>query len=103
MDFLNDLDKMYDFMTMNRDEFLKSYPYLTTYDYYKTYSMITPEVLADLMRDAENVYIENLNDRDTGLVITGAQFKEAISDYAQDILSFDEYREYIEICESMGV
>lgn len=54
------------------------------------------------MRRAENVHIENLNGRDTGLAITGEQLKEAINDYACQHLTEEELEEYEDICNSMA-
>lgn len=59
--------------------------------------------LADLMRRAENVYIENLNGRETGFAVTGEQLKEVVNNCAYYFLTSAEYEEFIEICNSMGV
>lgn len=36
--FINDIEKMHDFMILNMDEFLLSYSYLNENDYYATYN-----------------------------------------------------------------
>lgn len=36
--FINDIEKMHDFMILNMDEFLFSYSYLNENDYYATYN-----------------------------------------------------------------
>lgn len=101
--FIHDLDKMYDFFRMSKDAFLESYSYLTKFDYYKTLDMITPEVLADLMREAENLHIEDMNGRPYTWNVNGEQLKTVISDYANTHLSVGGYADFIELCDSMGI
>lgn len=38
--FIDDMNKMHDFMLLNMDEFLSSYSYLNENDYYATYNAI---------------------------------------------------------------
>ena len=59
--YLADLDKAYDFLSLTKSEFLQSYSYMTMEDYD---SMLTEfkaneiEILAEYVRDAENMLIE---------------------------------------------
>lgn len=39
-DFVDDMNKMHDFMLLSMDEFLLSYSYLNENDYYATYNAI---------------------------------------------------------------
>ena len=39
-DFIDDPDKMHDFLTLSMDEFLFSYSYLDVEDYYATYDAV---------------------------------------------------------------
>ena len=104
-EILADLEKAGDFLTLSKEEFLKSYSYLTEQEYEEAFKELKEDVasnLAELMREAENVHIENLNGRDTGLAVTGAQLKEAINDYACQHLTEEELEEYEDICNSMA-
>lgn len=105
MNFCDDLDKMYGFLTTSKGEFINSYN-STEQDYEDTVRCLQndmPNELADLMRRAENLYIEDLNGREYDWKVNGEQLKEAVDTYAQEHLSSGEYEEYVEICESMGV
>ena len=105
MDFYNDLDKMYGFLTMDKGEFLHSFD-STEQDYEDTVKYLQNDMsseLADLMRRAENLHIEDLNGREYDWKVNGEQLKEAVDSYAQKHLTTSEYDEYVEICESMGV
>ncbi len=44
--FVDDMNKMHDFMLLNMDEFLLSYSYLNENDYYATYNAIM-EILTE--------------------------------------------------------
>ena len=110
--FETDLEKMVDLLeaVMSEDnasaydEFLRSYSYLTENELDDTVGLIDAEVLADLYRQAENYYIEELNGRPTGLAITSEQAKSTIVKYVYDsgLVSKAEQKEFEEICQSMG-
>ena len=72
--FINDIEKMSDLLQAitedNISGFLSSYSYLTKEEVDNTIKEINAESLAELFRQAENYYIEELNNRDTGLSIT---------------------------------
>ena len=110
--FINDLDKMYDFLELSKDEFLTSYSYLSGQDYEITYREFVSDVtgnLAQLMRSAENMLIEEntyFDNEETnpyrGYLVTGEQLKSRVYEYAQTHLSEEEIHEFQEICEDMG-
>ena len=113
--FLWDKDKMYDFLTITKEEFLQSYIYLSEEEYDLTLSKIKPVskelqanedqigTLADLCRDAENLYIEELNGRSTCWNVTGSQLKEAIYDWVRDNLTEEQQQLFNDYCIGMGV
>ena len=90
---MDDLDKVYDLLTISKEEFLQSYSYMTEKEYDWTLASIKPitdevegnedqiDTLANLRRRAENLYIEEINDRKTSWNILGSQLKEAIYDF----------------------
>ena len=109
--FINDLEKMTDLLSFivqhgwqrGYDAFLKSYSYLTANEVDNTVALISPESLADLLRQAENVYIEELNGRETGLAITSEQAKSAIIDFIYKFTPEHDQHIFEHAVESMGV
>lgn len=104
--FINDMDKMNDFLRLEGSEFLESYDYLTLDDYALTSAEFftdTIDSLAELSRQAENMYIEELNGRDTGWHVTSDELKTSIMWYVQNHLDMDEQEEYEDLCNSMGI
>lgn len=104
--FLDDTEKMVDFLQLPKEEFLKSYSYLTEQEYEETaeyFNSNRAETLACMMRIAENMYIEELNDRNTGMSVSSEQVKGAVNTYATETLSQKEVDEFIEICESLAI
>ena len=87
--FINDLEKMVDLLeaimaednAQAYDNFLSSYSYLTPNELDDTVEEINGHALADLYRQAENAYIEEMNGRPTGLAITSDTAKTVISQY----------------------
>ena len=110
--FETDLEKMVDLLeaVMSEDnasaydEFLRSYSYITENELDDTVGLIDAEVLADLYRQAENYYIEEMNGRPTGLAITSEMAKDTISRYVYQsgLISKGEQREFEECCKAMG-
>lgn len=110
--FLTDVDKAYDFLELSKVEFLESYSYLTGEEYevaYREFVSDVPYSLAELMRDAENMLIEEntyFDNENTNPYkyanITGEQLKSRVYEYAQAHLSKEEMQEFQEICEDMG-
>jgi hypothetical protein len=110
--FETDLEKMVDLLeaimsednASAYDEFLRSYSYLTENELDDTVGLIDAEVLADLYRQAENYYIEELNGRPTGLAITSDIAKSTIVKYVYDsgLVSKAEQKEFEELCQSMA-
>ena len=110
--FLTDVDKAYDFLQLTKSEFLKSYSYLTEQEYDVTNAEFLSDKtgnLAELMRDAENMLIEEntyFDNEDTnpykGATITGEQLKSAVYCYTIEHLNKEEQQEFQEICEDMG-
>ena len=111
-DFLNDIDKMYDFMELSKDEFLNSYSYLDGQEYELTYRKFVsdlPTNLAYFMRDAENMLIEEntyFDNEDTNPYkqwnVSGEQLKSRVYEYAQAHLSKEEMQEFQDICDGMA-
>ena len=105
MDFINDTDKMYDFLGLTREEFLKSYSYITQEEYQETFDKFiddTTGVLADLMRESENLLLEENNGRDTGCNTTGEQLKTRVADYVYTNLRKAEIQEFEDLCSAMA-
>ena len=110
--FLTDVDKAYDFLELSKEEFLESYSYLTNEEYEQADTEFKSDKtgnLAELMRDAENMLIEEntyFDNEDTNPYkyanITGEQLKSRVYEYAQAHLSKEEIQEFQEICEDMG-
>jgi hypothetical protein len=113
--FENDTEKLFDLLQLSKEDFLQSYSYIHEVDYEKTLSMFkvaehktqeeneeTIENLAYMLRGAENMYIEELNERPTGCSITGSQFKEAIYDYVDKTLNETQKELFYELCEAMA-
>lgn len=110
--FETDLEKMVDLLeaimsednASAYDEFLRTYSYITENELDDTVELIDANVLADLYRQAENYYIEELNGRPTGLAITSEQAKSTIIKYVYDsgLVSKTEQKEFEELCEAMA-
>ena len=110
--FLTDVDKAYDFLELSKVEFLESYSYLAEQEYDETNAEFLSDKtgnLAELMRDAENMLIEEntyFDNENTNPYkyanITGEQLKSRVYEYAQAHLSKEEMQEFQEICEDMG-
>lgn len=113
--FENDTEKLFDLLQLSKEDFLQSYSYIHEVDYEKTLNMFkvaehktqeeneeTIENLAYMLRGAENMYIEELNERPTGCSITGSQFKEAIYDYVDKTLNENQKELFYELCEAMA-
>lgn len=116
--FIDDLEKMTDLLEalidnklQNTDEyterFLQSYSYLTKDELKETINLINGETLADLFRQAENYYIDELNGRETGLAISSETAKTMISNYVFlsskfDLLPIEEVENFKECCEAMA-
>lgn len=105
--FLNDMDKMYDFLDdkISREEFLESYSYLKGEDYDITLKKLNEdiaEVLAEIIREAENMLLEESNGRPTGWLVTGSDLKYRVAEYVRNHLTEDEEAELYELCDSMA-
>lgn len=113
--FLSDIDKMYDMLIITKGEFLDSYSYTTEAEYDLTFSLIMPvseelqanedqiSTMADLCREAENLYIEELNGRPTAWSVKGSQLKEAIYDFVRNNYTVAQQELFNDYCESMGI
>ena len=111
-DFLNDIDKMYDFLDDNisMNDFLISYPYITKEDYLLTLDKFNnniAEELANLLRDAENMLLEENTCMEgenpyAGFLVKGNDLKWRVADYVREHLTEEEQEEFYEIAESMA-
>ena len=113
-DFLDDIDKMYDFLddSISKEEFLRSYSYLTEKEYDLTLKELNQDIgikLAYLMRTAENMLIEEntyFDNEDTNPYayanVTGEQLKSRIYEYVETHLTDEEKLDFEEMCESMA-
>ena len=114
-DFLWDLDKVYDLLTIGKEEFLKSYLYVSEEEYDLTLQAIKPKDdkvegneeqisnMADLCRNAENLYIEELNNRSTDWNVTGSSLKDAIYNYIVDYYTNEQRDLFEDYCYNMGI
>ena len=114
-DFLDDLDKVYDLLIISKEEFLNSYSYLTEKEYDLTLDKIKPytrsaeddeeviDNMANLCRRAENLYIEELNDRETEWKVLGSQLKDAIYTYVMHNYSEAQQNLFNDYCYNMAI
>lgn len=86
-------------------EFLASYSYLTYEEVRGTFIKLDSEILADIMREAENMYIEEMNGRSTGLAVTSEQVKTTVTNYVynSNFFSKDDIEDFEDICNGMAV
>lgn len=83
--------------------FKQSYIYLTEGEVESTLKKIkSAEVLAYLYRQAENLYIDEINGRYTSWLIKGSQAKDIINSFAEFILTPNQYKEFIDELYQMG-
>ena len=103
--FIDDIEKMSYLLQSitenNISSFLNSYSYLTKEETDNTIKKINAENLADLFRQAENYYIEELNNRETGLSITSEQAKTSITNYVYSKLSKKQQKDFEDYCYNM--
>ena len=102
--FINDMDKIYDLLKLqSKREFLQSYSYLTVEDYDDTLKDLrNPDEVAYIIREAENMLLEESNDRPTCWNVSGEQVKEVVADYVYSLFTEEEIREFEDMCNSMG-
>ena len=106
--FIDDIEKMTDLLTFIvenpkgwKEQFMESYSYLTEEEVDETVKEINGQSLAYLYRTAENMYIEEMNGRKTGLKTDSETAKTAIIN-AVNTLPECEADAFNEVCESMG-
>lgn len=109
--YICDIEKMSDLLTFMvenptgwKQQFMESYSYILEEEVDKTVEEINSESLAYLMRIAENIYIEEMNNRPrpTGLAIDSQTAKTAIINFV-NTLPEKEKEDFERVCESMGV
>ena len=110
--FIDDLEKMVDLLQASMsddnmtayDEFLSKHDDVTENELDDTIKEVNTGTLADLYRQAENAYIEELNDRPTGLPFSSETAKAVIGNYVYNsgLLDIPQQKEFEEICNSMG-
>lgn len=104
LSFLDDTGKMIDYLVMTKEEFLKCYSYITIDEYVVTDEEFKEDIaynLADMMREAENIYIEELNGRSES-DLTSLEIKNAVSEYLPN-LTKEERIDFEEYCRAMAV
>ena len=104
LSFIDDTEKMIDFLSISRTEFLNSYEYLSEMEYDVTrnhFEEDRAEVLANLIREAENIHIEEMNGRSTSDVSSEA-LKTAVTNYLPN-LNNKEKKDFEDYCVSMAV
>lgn len=106
--FITDIEVMTDLLTLMVDnpkgfaeEFAKRHPNYSENEIEDTVKEISGQSLADLYRIAENMHIEEMNGRETGLKINSETAKDAIV-LALSLLPDCESRAFEDACESMG-
>lgn len=114
-DFLDDLDKVYDLLIISKEEFLDSYSYLTEKEYDLSLEAIKPHsssaeeneeqisTMVDLCRRAEDLYIEELNDRETEWNVLGSQLKDAIYSYVIYNYSHEQQDMFNDYCSALAI
>lgn len=96
---------MYDFFSLSREDFLKTYEEVSASDYEVNYILaLRPEFMADLMRRAENLLIQENSDyfEPDEDYITGEQWKVAISNFVELCFDIGMRREFDSLCYAMG-
>lgn len=105
LSFVNDVDKMIDFVVLSKEEFLDSYSYLTEEEYNETlidYNQYKGEVLADLMREAENLHLEEMNGKPIEGPVTSESIKTNVSK-ALKTLTKAEMIDFEDCCNAMAI
>ena len=114
-DFLDDLDKVYDLLIISKEEFLDYYSYLTEKEYDLTLEKIQPRTrsaeddediidnMSNLCRRAENLYIEEINGRDTEWNVLGSQLKDAIYTYVMHNYSEAQQNLFNDYCTELAI
>lgn len=107
--FIDDIEKMTDLLAFIlaggewANKFLESYSYLTLDEVQSTFYAIDGITLAELYRQAENLHIEEMNGRPTGVSVDSETVKSVITDYLNSGLLPDvERKEFEKAIESMG-
>ncbi len=113
--FISDIDKMYDLLTITKEEFLQCYLYMTEAEYDLTMAEIMPvgknaedneeqvDNMANLLRRAENLYIEEINGRPTDWNVLGSQLKEAIYDFVRANYSKEQNDLFNDYCDDLAI
>lgn len=99
--FLFNLELANNFLTLDEKSFKKFYSSINTKEYKRITKDFQSDIicnLAELMREAENLHIEDLNARKYNLTFNGEQFKTTINNYAEANLTKDQYEEYCNLC-----
>lgn len=90
--FLNDIDKMYDFLELSEDEFLESYSYLRKFEYQNTLKKFEEDkvgVLVTLIKKSIDMQDSNIWN------VTSEEFSGRVYMYAVKNLKSEEYDRYI--------
>ena len=107
--FISDVEKMADLLYLIVFEkgekiynsFLSSYSYISREEIEKTIEEIDSVALAHLYRRAKNIFIEEINGRETGMSVTSEQIKDSITRYVYGgFMSDAEIKEFEECCEA---
>lgn len=99
--FLFDLELANNFLSLDEKSFKQLYPSINSAEYKKIKDDFQADIirnLAELMREAENLYIEDLNARKYNLTFNSEQFKITINNYAEANLTKKQYEEYCNLC-----
>lgn len=109
MTFIDDVEKMTDLLTFMveggkwAEDFLRLYNYLSENELEDTVRAIDGVSLANLWRQAENIYIDELNGRGDPLSVTSEQIKSAITSFLNSGKLPEHEKEcFYSACESMG-
>lgn len=103
--FLEDDDKMYDYLILSKEEFLQSYSYLTEEDYDLTDTEFKEDKaynLAELMRIAENAHLNELRGEKGEYDVSSEAWKSAISSHVAR-LTAEEFQDYKDYCNELAV
>lgn len=103
--FIDDIEKMSDFLIETEDNFLQQYSYLTQKEYNETKKYFQDnkvDVLSDMYRQAENLYIEELNGRETNTTVQSENLKCRIIYYIEQYCTIKDREEFYELIDSMG-
>lgn len=108
--FEDDIDKLYDLLIINKEEFLQTYQYIHEQDYINTFDMFyiyqngTEEENESIIQNvvklffiAESMHLDELNGRIHNWNVTGEQLKKAICGHVEGTFNKEQKEKFYEL------